>query len=135
MFDDSTEIRESDNIKTHKNKLKELTDEELGEIFKHFPKIKKNKLQTPAFIQFLKDIVQHVHSILKKEQFDNEYIDKYFAKLSTRNLLTQGKTFYMTACLDFVLITLESLKRSGIEDIHLVINEIQTPENNFKVHF
>ena len=84
---------------------------------------------------FLKNMVFFIHKILKKERFENEYIEKNFAKLSARELLTEGKTFYMNPCLDFVLVTIEGLKRTGIENIKFIVEELQCPGNGFKVHF
>ena len=83
----------------------------------------------------LKEIVQYVHKLLKKVRFENEYLDKHFGKLSARELLSRGKTFYMNPCLDFVLVTIEWLKRTGIDNIQFIAEELKCPWDLFKVHF
>lgn len=114
----------------HKRK-KLLTDKEIENVF--LPIISSEKTEE-NFIDFLKKIVNHVHKIVKKEKMDNEYIDNYVGKLSARELISNGKTFYMNPCLDLALVTIEWLKKSGIKS-KLVIQELLCTGNRITLHF
>ena len=83
----------------------------------------------------LKKVIQHMHSLVKKVKTDNTYIEKHMGKLSARNILARGKTSYMNPCLDFVLVTIEWLKRAWIEDIQFVIDELEWTWWPHKIHF
>ena len=72
-------------------------------------------------------MIKHISNLVKKERMENEYIDNHMGKLSAREILSNGKVFYMNPCLDFVIVTLEGLKKSGIEDTKLVIDELSCP--------
>ena len=39
--------------------------------------------------EFLKGVIHHIHKILKKDKFENEYIENKFGKLSTRELISE----------------------------------------------
>lgn len=105
------------------------------EIDRLFTPLKKGEINKENTITTLTNIVKHTHKILKKERFENSFIDKNFSKQTTRELLTTGKTFYMNPCLDFVLVTIEWLKKSGFENIQFIMEELECPQNIYKVHF
>lgn len=109
----------------------ELGNDEIENLFTPL----KNKINEENIFEFLKNIIEHIHKLVKKEKMENEYIDKHLWNLSARELLSRGKTFYMNPCLDFVLVTIEWLKRTGIKDTRFVIEELQCPGNRFKLHF
>lgn len=113
-------------------KEKTLTSQEIQEIF---ASLKSTEIEENDFFSFLKKIVNHIHYLVKKEKLDNEYIDNNLGNVSARQILTTGKTFYMNPCLDFVLVTIEGLKRIGIKDTSFVIEELQCPGNQYKLHF
>lgn len=114
----------------HKKAIKQIGNDEIDNLF--FPLTKPwNK----DIYLFLQEVVHYIHKLLKKERFENDYIEKNFGKLSARELLTEGKTFYMNPCLDFVLVTIEGLKRTGIENIQFIVEELECPWDGFKLHF
>lgn len=113
-------------------KAKRLTNKEIDTIFSP---LKKADINEENILNFLKELVEHTHKILKKERFENNYIEKKFSKQSTRELLSTGKTFYMNPCLDFVLVTIEWLKKAGVKDIQFIMEELSCPQNIYKVHF
>jgi len=87
------------------------------------------------FFDFLKKIIGHIHLLVKKERMENDYIDKNLGKLSAREILSNGKVFYMNPCLDFVLVTIEWLKKTGIENVNFIVDELICPWNICKLHF
>ncbi len=109
-----------------------LDDEEIKKLFTPITHI--NTDNQDVFV-LLQKVIQHIHNLVKKEKTDNEYIEKHMGKLSARNILATGKTSYMNPCLDFVLVTIEWLKRSWIKDINLVIDELETQWWPHKIHF
>lgn len=121
--------REKENIPCHK---KNIGNQEIEDLF--IP-LKKINCWEKEFLEFLQELVQHIHKLIKKQRVENEYIDTKVGKLSARELLSEGKTFYMNPCLDFVLVTIEGLKRIGIEEIKLVVDELQCSWGFYRIHF
>ena len=114
------------------NSSTQLKNNEIEELF--IP-LKNGNVWKHDFFLFLKKIVEHIHRLIKKERLDNEYIENKLGKTSARELLSTGKTFYMNPCLDFVLVTIEGLKRIGIQEVKFVIEELKCPWNLYKLHF
>jgi len=127
---ENQEIWNTKSKEGHRHTIKKIGNDEIEKLFIPF-----NTSWNKDIFSFLKDIVHHIHKLLKKERFENEEIENNFAKHSARELLTVGKTFYMNPCLDFVLVTIEWLKRTGIENIQFIVEELQCPWHWFKLHF
>lgn len=123
-----------DNIykQTGTKDIQQLGNEEIEQLFVPLKNIDRKKQD---FIKFLECIIHHIHTLIKKERLENEYIENHLGKLSARQLLSTGKTFYMNPCLDFVLVTIEWLKKTWIEWTKLIIEELKCPWNWFKLHF
>lgn len=109
---------------------------ELGndEIEKLFAPLKNIDYSKEEIFDFLKKVIEHIHTLIKKEKVENEYIDTCFGKLSARKILSNGKIFYMNPCVDFVLVTIEGLKKSACKNIKLIVDELQCPWNIYKIH-
>jgi len=116
----------------HKNSIKQLSNEEIEHIFLPLKKIHSWKQD---IFGLLEETIQYIHKLVKKEKMWNEYIRENFWNLSARDILSRGKTFYMNTCLDYVLVTIEALKKTWIKDIGFIIDELQCPENFYKLHF
>lgn len=112
--------------------IRQLWNDEIEQLF---TPLKQTTSPNENIFGFLKEVIEHTHKLIKKERMENEYIDKYRGKLSARELLSQGKTLYMNPCLDLVLVTIEGLKKIGIQDIGFVVEELQCPGNRYKLHF
>lgn len=119
-------------IKHHISDIHTLNNQEIENIFMPF---KDKEIQEKDFFGFLENMIKHISNLVKKERMENQYIDNHMGKLSAREILSNGKVFYMNPCLDFVIVTLEGLKKSGIEDTKLVIDELSCPWNMYKIHF
>ncbi|MFA7298879.1 MAG: hypothetical protein WC010_04520 [Candidatus Absconditabacterales bacterium] len=112
--------------------IKKLGNDEIEQMFlpvKHINGGQQN------FFDFLKKMISHIHILVKKERMENDYIDKNLGKLSAREILSNGKVFYMNPCLDFVLVTIEGLKKTEIEKIDFIVDELICPGNVCKLHF
>lgn len=114
------------------NIIQQLKNEEIENIFAPLKNANANKKD---FSLFLTEVVNHVFTLIKKDKVENEYIENKLGKLSAREILSDGKTCYMNPCLDFVLVTIEALKKSGISDTKLIVEELACPGNRYKIHF
>lgn len=121
-----------EDITSQINNIQILSNQDIEKLF---TPLKDKKTQEKDFFSFLEAMIIHISNLIKKEKMGNEYIDKHMGKLSAREILSNGKIFYMNPCLDLVMVTLEGLKRSGIENIQLVIDELECPWNIYKLHF
>ncbi|MCX6825488.1 MAG: hypothetical protein NTY80_04705 [candidate division SR1 bacterium] len=132
----STNINKNHNIDKKTNErdsivyIKTMGNDEINNVF-----LPLTVANNDDIFEFLKGVIHHIHKILKKDKFENEYIENRFGKLSTRELISEGKTFYMNPCLDFVLVTVEGLKRSGLKNILFIIEELACPGGSHKLHF
>lgn len=131
--------KEINGINEEWNTTQKITDviKKLGndEIEQMFLPVKHINWWQQNFFDFLKKMISHIHILVKKERMENDYIDKNLGKLSAREILSNGKVFYMNPCLDFVLVTIEWLKKTEIEKIDFIVDELICPWNVCKLHF
>ncbi len=128
----SKEIEEDIQTKNEEKNTKQLSNQQIEKLF---TSLKTKEVDQEDFFIFLQKVVHHIHDIVRKEKMDNEYIDNKMGNVSAREILSAGKTLYMNPCLDYVLVTIEALKRIGIKDIYFVVNELHCPGNWYKLHF
>ncbi len=116
----------------HNDTIREIGQNEIEEIFSPLKQIHAWKQN---MFDFLQETIQYIHKLVKKEKMENTYIRDNLWSLSTREILSRGKTFYMNPCLDYVLVTMEALKKSGIKNTIFVVDELACPGNFYKLHF
>lgn len=114
-----------------------ITDDEITQLLSETPlKYEENKEDIKSFLE---KIIHQTFSYLKKTNFNKQdadyFLDNYFWRLSIRELLSLGHTFYMNSCIDYTLVTLEFLRRAGFKNINFVLQELRTPGWFVKLHF
>lgn len=87
-------------------------------------------------INLARKIVSEVDKNVKRVYWTNEELDKFFGKRSAKEILQNGTTCFMNACLDLTLASAYYLSSDNIP-YEVVIEEYPpTPEFNFnRVHF
>ena len=82
------------------------------------------------------DVVLQVNQKVKRVYWTNDKIDKFFARRSAKEIITDGTTCFMNPCLDLTLVSSYFLSSNNIEHNFVIEEHLPTKEFSFnRLHF